>query len=183
MRFAEEPHRVPIALAMILIWFGSHRRAASSIPFTIDDDYISPSIFPSTSLILITYRSSIRLQSKPTTMNSVLALVFFACIAGSMASSNNAQLVGQIVQQGQAVAQAVIGQLQQQLLTLVQSAVGQLSTLVGSLGRFDFDFSSILGQLQTTVDGLIGQVLGQVLGGLQGIIGGTYPHLLLSHQS
>ena len=107
-------------------------------------------------------------------MNAVLALVFFACIAGSMASSTNAQLLGQIVQQGQTVAQAVIGQLQQQILTLVQSAVGQLSTLVGSLGRFDFDFSSILGQLQTTVDGLIGQVLGQVLGGLTGLIGGTY---------
>ena len=106
-------------------------------------------------------------------MNAVLALVFFACIAGSMASSTNAQLIGQIVQQGQAVAQAVVGQLQQQILTLVQSAVGQLSTLVGSLGRFNFDFNGMLGQFQSTINGLVEHVLGAVIAGGLGLILGT----------
>ena len=81
-------------------------------------------------------------------MKAALALVFFACIAGSMASTNPGQIIEQLVQQGQVVAQTVLSQLQQQILNLVQNAVGQLSTLVGSIGRFDIDFNQIVNQVQ-----------------------------------
>ena len=88
-------------------------------------------------------------------------------------ASAPAQLVGQIVQQGQAVATAILGQLQQQILQLAQQAVAQISALVGSIGG-RFDFASILDQFTPLVNGLISQVLGQVLGGLSGLIGGTF---------
>jgi len=104
-------------------------------------------------------------------MKAALALVFFACIAGSMAADARNEFVGQLVQQGQAIAQAVLGQLQSQVLQIVQQAVGQLSSLVASIGgRFDFD--AVLGQLTTQLQGLANQLLGQVLGSLQGLIGG-----------
>jgi hypothetical protein len=110
-------------------------------------------------------------ESQPITMKAALALVFFACVAGSMATSTPAELVGQLVQQGQAVAQGVLGQLQQQVLSLVQQAFGQASSLVGSIGgRFDFD--SLVGQFTPLVNGLINQALSQVLGSLSGLIGG-----------
>ena len=104
-------------------------------------------------------------------MKAALALIFFACIAGSMAANAGNQLLGNLVQQGQAVAQTVLGNLQQQILSLVQNAVGQLSSLVGSIGG-RFDFSSIGDQLSSVVSGLVGQLLGQVLGGITGLIGG-----------
>jgi hypothetical protein len=111
-------------------------------------------------------------------MKAALALVFFACIAGSMASS---QSIGQqLLAQGQAVAQTIFAQLQQTVMGLVQQAVGQLSSLVGSLGgRFDFDFAAIINQFKPLVDQFISQALGQVLGGLSGLIGGMF--IFLTH--
>jgi len=107
-------------------------------------------------------------------MKAALALIFFACVAGSMASDARSQFLGQLVQQGQVVAQTVLGQLQQQILGLVGQAVGQLSSLVASIGRFDLDsiFSGIVDQFKPIVTGLVNQALTQVLGGLQGLIGG-----------
>jgi len=104
-------------------------------------------------------------------MKAALALVFFACIAGSMAS--NVNIAGQLVQQGQAVVQAVLGQLQQQVLQLVQQAVGQLSSLVGSIGRFDINFSGLIEQFKPLLESLAGQALGSILGSLSGIFGGS----------
>jgi len=106
-------------------------------------------------------------------MKAALALIFFACVAGSMASDARNQFFNQLVQQGQAVAGTVLSQLQQQILGLVQQAVGQLSSLVGSIGgRFDFNFNAIVDQFKPLLSGLINQALGQVLGGLSGLIGG-----------
>jgi hypothetical protein len=106
-------------------------------------------------------------------MKAALALIFFACVAGSMASDARGQLVDSIVQQGQVVAQAVFSQLQQQILGLVQQAVGQLSSLVGSLGgRFDFNLNTIVDQFKPVLVGLVNQALTQVIGGLSGLIGG-----------
>jgi len=102
-------------------------------------------------------------------MNAAIALIFFACITGSMAAEG---IVGQLVQQGQVIAQAVIGQLHQQILGLVQQAVGQLSSLVGSLGRFDFDFNAILEQFKPLVSAQINGLLAQALGSIQGLISG-----------
>jgi len=105
-------------------------------------------------------------------MKAALALIFFACVAGSMASDARGEFMGQLVQQGQAVAQAVFGQLQQQILSLVQQAVGQLSSLVGSLGRIDFNFNGIVDQFKPILVNVVNQALTQVLGSLSGIFGG-----------
>jgi len=104
-------------------------------------------------------------------MKAAIALIFFACVAGSMASDARGDIFGQLVQQGQAAAQSILQVLQQQILGLVQSTVGQLSSLVGSIGG-RFDFHSIVEQFKPTLQGLLNQVLGQVLGGLSGLIGG-----------
>jgi len=107
-------------------------------------------------------------------MKAVLALIFFACVAGSMAADARSQFMGQLVQQGQVVAQTVLNQLQQQIVGLVQQAVGQLTTLVGSLGRFDlnFNFDGIVDQFKPILAGLVNQALVQVLGSFQGLFGG-----------
>jgi len=104
-------------------------------------------------------------------MNSAIALIFFACIAGSMAQTN---MMTQLVEQGQVIAQAVIGQLQQQILGFVQQAVGQLTSLFGSAGRFDFTsmFGSLIEQLKPQIGSAINGLLAQTLGSLSGLIGG-----------
>jgi len=104
-------------------------------------------------------------------MKAAIALIFFACVAGSMASDVRGQIFGQLVQQGQAAAQSILGELHKQILGLVQSTVGQLSALVGSIGG-RFDFNSIVDQFKPHLQGLLSQVLTQVLGGLSGLIGG-----------
>jgi phage-related protein len=113
-------------------------------------------------------------------MKVALALIFFACVAGSMAADARGEFVNQLAQQGQAVAQVVFNQLQAQILGLVQQAVGQLSALVGSIGgRFAFDFNVIVDQFKPVVAGLVNQALIQVLGSIQGLIGGMYLYPLL----
>jgi hypothetical protein len=112
-------------------------------------------------------------------MKAALALVFFACIAGSMASDARGELLGQLVGQGQAIAQVVISQLQQQILGFVQQAIGQITSLVGSIGgRFDFNIAALFDQFKPMLDQLAGQALTQILGGLSGLIGGMYISLL-----
>jgi len=103
-------------------------------------------------------------------MKAALALIFFACVAGSMAADARSQLIQQLVEQGQVIAQGVFGQLQQQVLALAQQAIGQLSTLIGSFGRFDFE--AIIAQFKPLVNQYINQALAGVLGSLQGLIGG-----------
>ncbi|CAF4646410.1 unnamed protein product, partial [Rotaria sp. Silwood1] len=46
-------------------------------------------------------------------MKAALALIFFACVAGSMASDARSQFVDQLVQEGQVIAQTVLTHLQQ----------------------------------------------------------------------
>jgi len=106
-------------------------------------------------------------------MKAALALVFLACIAGSMASDSRAAIVDQLIGQGQTIVQAVISQLQQQIMGFVQQAIGQITSLVGSIGgRFDFDFASLFGSFQPLLTQLAGQALNQLMGGLQGLISG-----------
>jgi len=109
-------------------------------------------------------------------MKAVLALVFFACIAGSMASNPLNQLVGQLVQTGQAAAQTLLGQLQQQIAALAQAAVNQLSNLAASLGGrsllANLNLDKVLQQLLAQVQGQVQGLLQGVLGQLTSIIGG-----------
>jgi hypothetical protein len=105
-------------------------------------------------------------------MKAVLALIFFACIAGSMAADARLQAVNQLLQQGQAVVQTVVGQLQQQVLGLVQQALGQLQSLVGSLGgRVDI-FGDLLSTAQAALAQAAQGLLGQLAGALSGLLGG-----------
>ncbi|UJR09058.1 hypothetical protein I4U23_013306 [Adineta vaga] len=104
-------------------------------------------------------------------MKAALALIFFACVAGSMASDARGDFVNQLVAQGSVIAQGVLNQLQSQILGLVQQAVGQLSSLVGSFGG-RFDFNAILDQIKPLLGNALNQVLAQVLGGISGLIGG-----------
>jgi hypothetical protein len=105
-------------------------------------------------------------------MKAALALVFFACIAGSMASNSRAGFLTEIQGQLQVVAQSVFAQLQQSILGFVQQAVGGLQSLVGTIGaRFDFNFQALVDQFKPLLEQLAGQALAQVLGGLQGILG------------
>ena len=108
-------------------------------------------------------------------MKAVLALIFFACIAGSMAADARKQALGQLLQQGQHVAQAVFTQLKQQIVTLVKQAIGKIQALIASIGaRSSIDFNQVLTDLQNAVTQFANQALSELLGSLQGIIGGMY---------
>ena len=105
-------------------------------------------------------------------MKAILALVFFACIAGSMANTPS-DIVNLITQQGQAIAQTIFGQLQNQVSSLLQGTFGQLAALIGSLGgRVAFNLDDILAQLQALAGSVINAGLTSVLGSLSGLIGG-----------
>jgi len=95
-------------------------------------------------------------------MKAVLALVFFACIAGSMASSGPMQIVDSLIQQGQAVAGAIIGQLQQQIVGFVQNALSQLSSVVGSMAGRAGIVTEVINNVQQMLEQYAGLALNQV---------------------
>ena len=106
-------------------------------------------------------------------MKAALALIFFACFAGTMATDARIQLLDQLAQQGQGIAQAIFGQVQQQILALAQQAFGQITSLLGSFGgRFDFDFGSLLGGLESFIAPLANQAIQSLLSGLTGFLSG-----------
>jgi hypothetical protein len=106
-------------------------------------------------------------------MKAVLALVFFACIAGSMATNTRGDFLNQLITEGQAVAQTVLGLLQQQILAAAQGAAAQISQLLASLGApARLDINALLAPLLSALQGQINGLLGQVLQGISGLIGG-----------
>ncbi|CAF3723454.1 unnamed protein product [Rotaria socialis] len=102
-------------------------------------------------------------------MKAALAIVFFACIAGSMANPL-AGAVQQLLGQGQGVLQAIVGQLQQSLMGLVQQALGNVQTLIGTIGA-RFDFTALLGNFQEIVNLATTALNGNLSGLLQGLLG------------
>jgi hypothetical protein len=105
-------------------------------------------------------------------MKAALALIFFACFAGSMAAPN--QLVEGLLAQGQGIVQAVVGQLHQQITSLVQQAIGHVTGLLAGIGgRLNFNLNDILGNFKPMLDQLTTALLGQISGSLAGIFGGT----------
>jgi len=88
-----------------------------------------------------------------------------------MASDARGQLVNQLMEQGQAIAQSIFSMLQQQVLALVGQAIGQVTQLIGSAGRF-IDLSAFVDMFKPILSQLAGQALQQVIGGLTGLIGG-----------
>jgi hypothetical protein len=107
-------------------------------------------------------------------MKAALALVFFACIAGSMASDARGDLLNGFFGQSQAIVQAVVSQLNQQLSGVLQQAFGQLTGLLGSIGgRFDFPkFEDLMNLAKPIIDKLTQGLLSQLTGGLAGLMGG-----------
>ncbi|CAF2484320.1 unnamed protein product [Rotaria sp. Silwood2] len=106
-------------------------------------------------------------------MKAVLAIIFFACIAGSMAADARLQAFEGIIAQGQAMLTSILAQVQTQFVGLAQQALGQLQSLVSSLGgRFDFDFQNVLKPLLALLNGGANNVLQQLTGALAGLLTG-----------
>ncbi|CAF1509840.1 unnamed protein product [Adineta ricciae] len=113
-------------------------------------------------------------------MKAVLAIIFFACIAGSMAARARVQSIDTILAQAQSIdtilaqvesiAQGIFSQLESTVLASLQGAVSQISAAIG--GRFDL-FNDIVSQFKPILDQFTSQALSQVLGSLSGIFGGA----------
>jgi hypothetical protein len=102
-------------------------------------------------------------------MKAALAIIFFACIAGSMANPATSSLQ-QLIQQGQGILQTIVGQLQQTLMGVAQQALGQLSSLVASIGG-RFDLGGIMSIVQSLISGNLSGLLSQLAGGITTLIG------------
>jgi hypothetical protein len=105
-------------------------------------------------------------------MKAALALVFFACIAGSMAAPNN--LVAELLGQGQAIAQSLLGVAQQQILAAVQGALAHVVELLGNIGRLDLGniVQQLLGQFAPLLQQAAQGALASVTQTITNIIGG-----------
>jgi len=116
-------------------------------------------------------------------MKAALALVFLACIAGSMAANPVAEIGQQLLAQGQAVVQSVLGLLQQQITAVAQQAAQKIAQLAQALGGradiFQELFATIMGSIKPHLD----QLLGNVLGSLGSMLGGGRAGLFDSLQS
>ncbi|CAF0877438.1 unnamed protein product [Adineta steineri] len=106
-------------------------------------------------------------------MNAAIALIFFACVAGSMATEARHPIVDQLLAQGQLVMQSTVSMLQTQLMNMAAQALGQLTGLIAQLGgRLDFNISAILDQFKPLLAQAASGLLGQLMGSLSGLIGG-----------
>jgi len=104
-------------------------------------------------------------------MKAAVALIFFACFAGSMAGpiiDQAKEVTSAALQQGQAAVTAVVGQLQQQVTgAILQALSGLQATIGGRAGLGD-----VVGQVQTVIQGHIDTLRETLLGGLLGLLGG-----------
>ncbi|CAF4610111.1 unnamed protein product, partial [Rotaria socialis] len=103
-------------------------------------------------------------------MKAALAILFFTCIAGSMASDLST-LLNLATQQGQGIIQSVLTNLQQTLMGLLSNGVGQLTGSSG--GRFDIDFNQIFSQLTSSLPTLVNSLLAQLVGSLPSLLSGS----------
>ncbi|CAF1466565.1 unnamed protein product [Rotaria sordida] len=105
-------------------------------------------------------------------MKAALAVIFFACIAGSMAT-NPAQVLGEMVAQGQSLINTIVNQVKQQALGLAQQVLGQLSSVVSSLaGRSNpaLNIQSLINAALGTLTGVLNNAAAQALGQLNGLL-------------
>jgi len=106
-------------------------------------------------------------------MNAAIALIFFACVAGSMATEARHPIVDQLLAQGQLVMQSTVSMLQTQLMNMATQALGQLTGLIANLGgRLDFNINAILDQFKPLLAQAAQGLLGQLMGSLSGLMGG-----------
>ncbi|CAF1419878.1 unnamed protein product, partial [Adineta steineri] len=104
-------------------------------------------------------------------MKAAIALIFFACVAGSMATDARGQMLDQLLSQGQVVMQSTMSILQAHLSTIVSQALGQLTGLLASIGG-RFDISTIFAQFQPLLASAAQGLLDQLMGSLSGLMGG-----------
>ncbi|CAF1274892.1 unnamed protein product [Adineta steineri] len=106
-------------------------------------------------------------------MNAAIALIFFACIAGSMASDARVDIMELLVSQGQGILQSTMTMLQTQLMNIATQALGQLTGLIGSIGgRVAFSMDALLEQFKPLLAQAASGLLGQLMGSLTGLLGG-----------
>ncbi|CAF4339344.1 unnamed protein product, partial [Adineta steineri] len=106
-------------------------------------------------------------------MNAAIALIFFACIAGSMASDARVDIMELLVQQGQGILQSTMTMLQTQLMNIATQALGHLTGLIGSIGgRVAFSMDALLEQFKPLLAQAASGLLGQLMGQLTGLLGG-----------
>ncbi len=106
-------------------------------------------------------------------MKAALALIFFACVTGSMAQSIQEQILGGLLQQGQGLIQTIVGSLNGQIQNILQGALGQLSGLLSSIGgRFDL-LQQLLDSFKPMINQAISGLQSQLLSSLGGLFGGS----------
>ncbi|CAF1220326.1 unnamed protein product [Adineta steineri] len=105
-------------------------------------------------------------------MKSAIALIFFACIAGSMANNIGNELLTTLAGHGQQFLNQIVTSLQQNVAALAAQLLGQATQLIGTIGG-RFDFSSLLGDLTNVLQGLGQQLLTQATGALLGALTGS----------
>jgi len=101
-------------------------------------------------------------------MKAAVALIFFACFAGSMAGpiiDQAKEVTSAALQQGQAAVTAVVGQLQQQVTGAILQALSGLQATIG--GRGDV-INTVVGQVQELANNLRDKLLSGLLGVLAG---------------
>ncbi|CAF3953185.1 unnamed protein product [Adineta steineri] len=101
-------------------------------------------------------------------MKSAIALIFFACIAGSMANNIGQIFMGQVQQHASSLFGNVMVSVQEALAGLLAGFAGQANQLIGTLGGRFFDFQAILNQALSQVQQQVTQLVPSVLTGLMG---------------
>ncbi|CAF0912978.1 unnamed protein product [Adineta steineri] len=106
-------------------------------------------------------------------MNAAIALIFFACVTGSMATDARSDIMNLLVQQGQGILSSTISMLQSQLMNIATQALGHLTGLIGSIGgRVAFSIDALLEQFKPLLAQAASGLLGQLMGNLSGLMGG-----------
>ncbi|CAF0830038.1 unnamed protein product [Rotaria sordida] len=88
-------------------------------------------------------------------------------------ATNPAQVLGEMVAQGQSLINTIVNQVKQQALGLAQQVLGQLSSVVSSLaGRsgLNLDINSLINSALGSLTGVLNAAAGQLLGQLNGLL-------------
>lgn len=110
-------------------------------------------------------------------MKAALAIIFVACLTGSMAADIQSQFFNQLIQQGQSVVEDIMNQLQTNIMNSVINSVQEAAVNLEPINAFIESnpiLNHIVEQIKPQIAGPINIALAQILSGLSGLIGGTY---------
>ncbi|CAF3968904.1 unnamed protein product [Adineta steineri] len=104
-------------------------------------------------------------------MKAAIALIFFACVAGSMAADARGEFMNQLTATGSQFITAALTSLQGSMSAFLTQILGGANQLIGTLGgRFDL-LNDMLASLQGMVGQMVPQLLASLLGNLTSMIG------------